>query len=235
MNNIINSKLIIEFTPNTEPVPFVTNPLVSSWFHETLGSNNKYHGEKSNYSISTLQGGKMCKNGDKTYLNFENGGYIIFSTLNSDMYVELLDKLHRNKYLGYGMTYNGYSFKDFNLSPRFDKVKTNSELLLCTKDNNKKDIYLNVKDHPEFLEILIEKTKNKLKEYLSEDDFKGFNIELINPDKANRKWVALPTVVHCTSMVRMKIYGTKKLRTVLYLIGIGKSTGYGFGSLSILN
>lgn len=227
MNNIINSKLIIEFTPNTEPVPFNvnTNSLVSSWFHDVVGRNNDIHGKPSEFSISDLQGSKISE--DKKSLNFKYGAYVVFSTLNMDLIIKIMCNWSNIPYLGYGMKCIGITPQKIETHPRYDIVRSISPILLI---HNKENITVN---NPLFLEKLIENTRRKLKHHLNDDDMIGFDIELIKPEKAKVKRVRLGKVKHETSSVVLKVTGSEKLRRILYIIGMGKSTGYGFGCLSI--
>ena len=60
-----------------------------------------------------------------------------------------------------------------------------------------------------------------------------FKMEIINPHKAKSKCIWVGKVFNPCSNVRLRIYGKKKTRETLYNMGLGGSTGSGFGSVKL--
>ena len=61
-------RLRINLTQPTADVPVNNQHNLNGFIHESFGKNNPYHNTFSDYSISSLQGGKL--NSDKKTLNF---------------------------------------------------------------------------------------------------------------------------------------------------------------------
>ena len=60
-----------------------------------------------------------------------------------------------------------------------------------------------------------------------------FKMELIKPERCKKKNVWVGDVFNPISSVRLRVYGRKETREALYNLGIGNSTGSGFGAVKI--
>ena len=199
--------------------------LVSSFIHNVLGDNNKYHDTFSSYAISSIQGG--CLKGDK--IEFNNGGYIQISSPNSeflnDFFVNVSSRI--NTEIANGIYLKSFEFKEFDCDEYYDVIHTISPVRLKNSD----DIEITIDDES-FLKVLTEKTIAKLKKWDTDIDLRGFKIELYKPENAKSKLISVKDNTYTkASLIRLVIKGNKITRRVLYNLGIGQSTGCGFGSV----
>lgn len=210
--------------PNVQ-IPVNNQKELNSFIHRCIGENNKYHDKFSDYSISSLQGGKL--NDDKKTLYFKNNPYIVISSENINFLSEIMMGIQfKNEKLFDMKVSNIIPCGEYNVNPFFDKIITISPILLKNKNNRK----LTIKDD-EWLDKLIENCKSKLKYLGIIDD--TFNIEFRNKEKAKTKSIYVGETFNPSSLVSLKVYGKKKTRIALYNLGLGNSTGSGFGSIEV--
>ena len=74
-------RIKIKFSGANVSLPINNQHIINSFIHRVLGKDNIYHDAKSNYNISSLQGGKWVKGTDR--INF-NDGYIIVSSKDNE-------------------------------------------------------------------------------------------------------------------------------------------------------
>lgn len=217
-------RLKLVFGPNDKLVPnnmSVTN----SWLHKCLGENNGYHDSHSDYCVSKLSGGELV-DGGKSF-NFPRGGYIIISTEDNE-FMEIIMKNIDKVELGYGMDfqialpisediYDGYNF--------FKTMDTG--LLLKSFENGvEKNHTINDDD---FIEILTNKTINRLRKINPRLKFDDFKIEISENigNKVKRTFVGRRANI--SSVCQLTIHSNKKVAQAIYNYGLGQSTGSGFG------
>lgn len=75
--------LKIFFGSSLEEFSTPLNKIVNGFIMELLGGDNNYHGNESNYCISSIQGGKTNENG-KTF--FPNGALVAISSNDTTYY-----------------------------------------------------------------------------------------------------------------------------------------------------
>lgn len=127
----------------------------------------------------------------------------------------------------FGMKPDGVDITcDFNPNNYCDDIITISPILIRSKDDRKITF-----EDPEWIERVKRNCIGKLKHQGINDD--TFDIELIKTEQSKRKCVWVGDVFNPCSSVRLKVTGRKKTRTILYNLGIGNSTGSGFGAVKI--
>jgi CRISPR-associated endoribonuclease Cas6 len=209
--------------PKNNIIPIVNQKELNSYIHKCLGINNEYHDSFSDYAISSIQGGKLNNN---NMLSFENSvPYIIISSENFQFISQIIMGIESNKFNLFDMTFKNFEFNDFKVNQTFDKIITISPILL--KKNNKKITFTD----KEWVNVLIEQTKAKLKHKGIIDD--TFNIEIRNVNKAKEKMIYVGNTFNPCSMISLKVYGKKETRKTIYNMGFGNSTGCGFGSIKV--
>lgn len=212
----------IFFTMPEKNIPVNNQKQLNSYIHRVLGHDNSYHDTFSNYAISSLQGGKLMPDGN---LKFESNPYIVVSSEDPTFIGLFLEGVQNMDEKFFDMSYLRIELGDYAVHEYFDKVNTISPILI-KKDGKK----LTIKDDG-WLEAITENCIKKL-EYKGVST-KGFNIEIRNPERAKKKIIYVGDVFNPCSMVSLKITGTKKARKTLYNLGIGNSTGSGFGTIEI--
>jgi len=174
--------------------------MVNSFIHRCLGKDNKYHDIYSNYVVSGLRGGKWIKGTNK--IDFNKGGFIIVSTIDSEFLNKLLLGLMSGIKFGYGVRFLGLDYIEERIyDGGINYFKTLTPILL--------------KRNGEFLTI----------------NDKDFIKELEVHDRHKIKSVLVKNVINKASECQINISGSKEVCDLLYNIGIGQSCGSGFGLL----
>lgn len=219
-------RIKIELTKPTVPVPINNQHNLNGFIHESFGTNNPYHDKFSDYSISSLQGGRL--NDDRHTLNFDTESpHFFISSDNEEFLMFAVQSFIVTKASMFGMKFHTIGvFDDFKLNKYYDDVITISPIIVKNKEGKKITI-----EDDDFIYYLTENCKKKLlhKEIVDPT----LKIEIINPHKAKSKCVWVGNVFNPCSMVRLRIYGTKQTRSILYNMGLGGSTGSGFGAIKM--
>jgi CRISPR-associated endoribonuclease Cas6 len=229
-------KLKIEFTKNTKPVPFTYMSNVNGYLHTIIGRNNKYHDKLSHYSTSFLHGGKITK--DKKHLDFSNGVVWYISSPDVNFLMNnIAVNIDNHPDFIYGMKLN--SINRINVMD-FDEqkehiIKTKSPILLKWYDNKtKKNFYYTYESDDSITSqmmknIIIKKAKLMGKNLNSNDFDIKFNREY---EGKKIKWSSIKNIHHKTSVCPVKVKANDKdILNLIYDLGVGHSTGSGFGFL----
>lgn len=218
-------RLRINLTYPTVDVPVNNQHFLNGFIHSSFGDNNPYHDSFSNYNISSLQGGKLKD--DKKTLSFNNSSPHFFISGDNDFLSFAINAFIRSEASMFGMKFESIgSFDDFKLNKYFDDIVTISPIIV--KNDNKQKITVDDKD---FLHHLTINCLKKLSYNGIVDT--SFRLEIINPHKSKSKCIWVGNVFNPCSNVRLRVYGKKKTREMLYNMGLGGSTGSGFGSIKI--
>jgi CRISPR-associated endoribonuclease Cas6 len=220
-------RIKINFTENKTPVNVDNQSTVNGYIHRCLGEGNKYHDTPSDYSISLLCGGKLNKETRK--LSFKNGGYIIVSSIDSEFINKIIlgvmnnpDFIHGMRFCGIEpieeQLYNGWNHF-FTLSPFLIKDRWNEGKRFVTLEGD--DFEVRVESY----------LKNKLNAIDSDLDLSDFKVEIPEHKGHKVKKVMIKNVINHANSCQISIFTNKKVASILYNIGIGQSTGCGFGTI----
>ena len=224
-------RIKINFIGNDKPVTQRLNKEVNGFINRLLGENNEYHGKFSNYSVSPMLGYIIDK--EHHCLSYPEGAYIFVSSndvtfmekiinglcfLSGDVFVGPL-QLNKEKM---------FEIDNFSVAKYYDIVRTNGPVIV--KDDRKPVTF---KDE-EFLPILREKSIKKLiHNGIAEKDANSIKIELFHPEHARTEMHEIGRQKNIASRVMFRISGNIHARQTLYELGLGVSTGFGFGSVSL--
>ena len=223
-------RIKISFKPSMVKHSGSIHHYVNGMIHKLLGSNNKYHNNFSTYAVSSLQGGKLINGG----IVFNNGAYLYISFPDSTSFYNdiMMGLLTSDKTFAGDLEFdNKIDECDFKPHKSYDIVRTISPILL--KNDNGETITFKDDD---FIRIITEKSKKKLiKNGISVE--KADSIELIpfHFENGKLKYVKVKNVVNVSSQVMFLVKGDIQARYMLYCLGLGKSTGSGFGSVEIIS
>ncbi len=218
-------RIKINFSKNTEPLMINNQELLNSYIHKCLGANNEYHDAKSNYSISMLCGGKL--NNDKKTLSFKNGGYIIVSSFDEVFINKLISGILTNINFTHGMKFKGIEPIEEKLVNGWNHFSTLSPILL--KSNDKKEfITITQSDFSKKMEKHI---KNKVQKINPDLDVSDLKININDHPNHKTKAIKVKNILNIASKCNISIFTNKKVATLLYSIGLGQSTGSGFGAI----
>lgn len=207
--------------------------LVKGWFEQAvLGKNNVYHDAPNDYSLSPMLGGVRDVNGE----SFPKGGYVLFTTSNT----ELFDKVWRSLLFNCcGNTFVGdLKCKSFEMSQiavhsDFDVVRTISPVLL--KDKYGKNITIN-NGVDAFLERLtITSVKNLIRHGIEPKVAETLKFNVFHPEGAKLVPMYYRNKCNFSTKIMLVVTGDKKARETLYDLGLGQSTGCGFGTVLVLD
>jgi CRISPR-associated endoribonuclease Cas6 len=222
-------RIKLKFKSNTDPIRNPLNSAINGFMNRILGDDNEYHGKFSNYSVSTMQGGKMDNDG---ILNFPNGGYFFISSPDNEFMNKLilcLPDYNSESYI-LDMKYDGFDICDFIPNKKYDIVRTISPIIA-------KEINNVITFHDDnFIEHIRYKSIKKLiHNGISEDCANSIKFILFHPENAKTKLVKIKKQKNIANQVMFIVKGNIKARKALYELGIGKCTGFGFGSVEINN
>lgn len=218
-------RLRINLTQPTANVPVNNQHFMNGFIHESFGKDNPYHDAFSEYNISSLQGGKL--NDDKKTLNFLSDNPHFFISGNEEFLMFAIKAFINSKASVFGMRFDSISaFDDFNVNEYFDDIITISPIIVKNQDKRKITV-----DDGDFLNCLTLNCLKKLEHCGIVDP--SFKMEIINPHKSKSKCIWVDKVFNPCSNVRLRVYGKKKTRESLYNMGLGGSTGSGFGAIKI--
>ena len=201
---------------------------VKGWFeNNVLGRNNDKHNDASYYSLSPMLGGIRTAEGEK----FPNGGYVYFTT-NSDEFMSkvAMALFNMNNSVAVGdLAYKNFEMsKDFHIHSDYDIVRTVSPILL--KSNHKK---ITIKDDG-FLPLLRERSVEKLvANGMDKAKADTLSIELFHKENAQVIDMQYNGIHNFATKAMFIVKGHRQAREALYNMGIGSSTGCGFGTVSV--
>lgn len=213
-----------------DTIPFANQHVLNGIVYKRFFNGEKtIHNNFSPYSVSSIQGCIMNEEGNG--LTPLSRPYIMFSSQSEDIVLKFITGVEKEIEKGdkvfFGRRVAGYSYHDFDLGASYDIVKTISPVLLrddkhrqsCCTDNG-------------WSALLKAKTKAKLEKMGIFDE--TFDIVFDKKNPPRRKGVFVGNTFNpCTTFVAL-VKGQRKTRLALYNMGIGQSTGSGFGAVSIL-
>jgi CRISPR-associated endoribonuclease Cas6 len=228
-------KLKIEFTKNTELVPFGYISNLNGYLHKVLGSNNEYHDEISLYSTSFLHGGKISKN--KKYFEFPDGAIWYISSPDKNFINRFVSNVYQNLNFAFGMELQSVELIETEIRENdgYYLFYTKSPILLKQRDfETRKNVYLtyqdDVKATSNIMKGIILKKAEKASMPIKNEDFDIFFDYGYTGKKI--KWVTIKTVKNKTSVCPVFLRTNKpEIAEFIYGIGVGHSTGSGFGFL----
>lgn len=214
--NFSNSEVIFNDSLNKE---------VNGFINKVLGHGNKYHGSVSRYSVSSLQGAVKCEGG----YSFPNGSYLYIASDDGEFMGAIMSGLMSNEGLHIrDMKYVNIEICDYDIGSKFDLVRTISPILIS--DGKK---LVTFKDG-NFIELLTEKSRKKLIYFgMNEKKANSLKLSLFHPENAKTASIPVGKAVNIGSKVMLYVEGHKDARKLMYELGFGKCTGFGFGAVSV--
>lgn len=222
-------RLKLSFSSNIKPIGKPLNEEVNGFLNNILGEGNKYHGTFSRYSVSSMQGGHMDKNG---IINFPDGGYVFISSDDYEFIANVLKGLSskQDDLYVFDMKYQSMVIDDFSVNEKFDLVRAISPVIIS--ENGK---FLTFKDEHFFKYLTSKSIKKLINCGYDEKLANTLSIEPFHPEKFKTKMVEIKGKKNIASRVMFFVTGDKTIRKAIYELGIGKCTGFGFGAVNINN
>ncbi len=221
-------RIKIKFSKNIESVPINNQAILNSYIHKCLGVNNVYHDAKSNYNISHLYGGKL--NVEAKTLYFDEGGYIVVSSKDSEFINKLLIGIINNPVLINGMCFAGVDHIKEEFVNGWNYFATLSPFIIKKYVDKSKYSFITLKDD-DFEEQVKNYLINKITKINSKLDLSDFDVKIPISSKHKVKKILVKNVINSANSCHINIHTNKKVAELLYNIGVGQSTGSGFGTI----
>lgn len=217
-------RLYIKLSKNKETIPFNYQHLLTGVVHKWIGERNNEHGKRSLYSFSWLQNTVPAKNG----INLNRDSYFFISAYATDLIKKITKGILESPETFCGSRVIDVQIKEVPEFSNEERFFLNSPVLIRKQEGEKTKhvTYLN----EEFETLLTENIKGKLQMVgLNSNDI---SIEL---DKSyafpQTKLVDYKGIQNKTSLAPVIIKGTPEQIAFAWTVGLGNSTGIGFGSL----
>lgn len=217
-------RINITTTSSKETVNFNYQPMLTRAFHRWLG-DNKLHDNTSLYSFSWINGGIANKSGIK----FDHGGHFFISAYKEDTIKDTIKGIRGNPLIG-----SGLYVKEIEIETSIDRVE-DQQLFYCAspilvkRTIENKEIHFSFND-PQSDAYLTETLQYKLR-------FAGLQVEGVSVkfdrgfQAAKTKVVYYKNIGNKTNLCPVIIKGTSEQIAFAWNVGIGNSTGIGFGAL----
>ncbi len=217
-------RLNLRTTPNMKPVPFNYQRKLVGTFHKWMGKND-LHDTLSLYSLGWLSGGKATKGA----LDFKAGAHWSISSPDSDVLLKLINSIQAEPTIAYGMEVNEILVQHepiFQSEARF--VLQSPVLIKRTLEDKVEKYYYHTDDEAGALlsETLAHKLKQAGKEHLKasvgfDRTYPKAQLKMINYNGVHIKGSICPIIIK----------GDPEAIAFAWNVGIGNSTGIGFGAL----
>jgi len=218
-------KILLSGTNNQLPIN--NQDIVNSFIHRALGKDNKYHNQKNDYSISSLQGGKWIPGTNN--ISFVNGGYITISSLNKEFLDDILLGLYKTPFYQ-DIKVSGLEFIEEQFYSGWNHFATLSPFIIKEQQDNRKYSFLTLNDVnfeskvKDYLLLKLSKINPKL-------DFSEFDVKIENNPNHKVKKVLVKNVINRANQCQVSIKCKREVAELIYNIGLGQSTGSGFGTI----
>lgn len=217
-------RIHLKTTANTDLVPFNYQASLVGAFHKWLELND-IHDDISLYSLSWLKGGKKNGNG----LHFQKGAYWHISSPNSEILKKVINSIQHDPGINFGMQVNEIIIQE---TPDFSsevKFFVDSPVLVKRFSDDKKETQY-LYNNPETDRMLTETLKHKLKEAGKDN----LEVEVAfdrNYSGAKTKVTTYKGIGNKGSICPVVIKGDPEAIGFAWNVGVGNSTGIGFGAL----
>lgn len=218
-----NMRIHLGITSDHSIIPFDHQPKLVGTIHKWLGWNEE-HGKVSLYSFSRLEGGKATKEG----LSFEKGATFFFSAFDSELVKKMITGIRIDPSM-----FNGLKVSDITIEEDPDLTTrelffTASPIFIKIRNGEKIDhiLYNDVRASDFLKETLL----TKLIQAGIEDDSLDIRFDVTYP-KAETKMITYKGVGNKANWCPLIIKGKPETKLFAWNVGLGNSTGIGFGAI----
>ena len=217
-------RLHIKITKANQIIDFNYLPLLTGCVHKWLGEDNVQHGKVSLYSFSFLRNVETVKNGIK----LKNGSYFMLSFHDTHLAKTVIKNILDDPEMFYGAKVYDIQIQE---TPRFsekERFLLASPILIqrFTDDNNRHYTFSDAKSDEYLTETL--KTKAKIAGLNSENLKVYFDRSYHSP---KTKIISYKNIKNKVNVCPVIIEGTPEMIGFAWNVGLGNSTGIGFGAL----
>lgn len=219
-------RIYIKLSRNKELIPFNYQQLMTGTLHKWLGYDNEMHGEQSFYCFSWLQDVKTTKGG----INIDKDTYFFISAYDDDLIKRIVKGIMNDPIAFCGCKVIDIQLKSVPEFSNEERFLVASPILVKRKN---KDIYTSnhaIFSDSDFNQLLLDNLKRKL-EKVGLDSI-GMELKVDKTyDRPLTKLVSYKGVNNKVNVCPVIIKGTSEQLAFAWSVGLGYSTGIGFGSL----
>lgn len=217
-------RLYLKVTRNNKPVPFNYQSFITGAIHKWLG-NNEHHGALSLYSFSWFENVTTRKN---TGIMLNNDSCFFISAFEEDLIKKIIKGIMIDPSICFGSEVAEIQIVDTPAFSSSEKFFVGSPVFIKRRfDNSEKHITY---DHPQCNDYLTETLQKKLKaaNLPSENIQVRFDPSYSSPKTKIIKYKEISNRVNICPVI---IEGSSEQIAFAWNVGIGNSTGVGFGAL----
>lgn len=223
-----NMRIHLNLTQNTEPIPFAHLHHLVGTLHKWLGNDNEAHGDLSLYSFSWLKGTERSRTG---FLECRNSATWTISADDKTLIKKIMSGIMDDPKVCFGMSVKEVVLQetpDFSTKERF--IVGSPVLLKKRMEGRSQQKHFSFNE-PEANELLTQVLRKKLlKANLKADNFKVYFDESFL--KAKTKNVQYKNIKNKANICPVIVEGTPEQIAFAWNVGVGHSTGIGFGFLN---
>lgn len=216
-------RLHLSLRSERNPVPFNHLPQITGAIHKWIGKN-EVHDAVSLYSFSWLRGGRQ----ERAHLKFPQGASFSISAYENNLLKRIIAGIQADPSVNFGLTVEEISIEE---TPYFSKKTTflTASPILVKRKVEGREIHYTYQD-TEANDLLTETLKTKLRAAgLNEDgvrarfvkDYPGAKTKISYYDKIGNRVNVCP----------IEIEGSPEQIGFAWNVGMGNSTGIGYGAL----
>ncbi|MEX0686791.1 MAG: CRISPR-associated endoribonuclease Cas6 [Balneolales bacterium] len=211
-------------TKNNQVIPFNYQSLLTNALHKWLGYNN-FHDEMSFYSFSWLNGGNVTKEG----LNFKDGARFFISANDPEFIKQILKGIQHDSIIAMGLSVIEVTIQE---NPKFDGddvVMLFASPVLVKRRINDKEVHFTYQDDESGI-YLTETMKSKLEKAGLSNEGVSITFDK-NYHSPLTKVIYYNKIGNKVSLCPLKISGSPEQKAFAWNVGVGNSTGIGFGAI----
>ena len=210
-------------SPTKEIVPFNYQPKLTGSLHKWIGKNY-IHNQISLYSFSWLQNGKASNEG----VTFNDGARFFISTIDKDLLKTIVEGIQRDPDVCFGLCVKEIIIQEDPVFYNEHIFQYASPILIKRRVENR-DIHYSYKDEESNF-LMTETLKNKFKKAGKNEQSIAVSFD-INYHNPKTKLIHYNKIGNKVNMCPIKITGTPEQLAFAWNVGVGNSTGIGFGAL----
>lgn len=220
-------RIHISTTANNEVIPFDYQQLLTRILHKWIGHNNEEHGQISLYSFSWLQKGKKVIGG----FDFPNGATWFISFFNENRAKLIIKAILDNPYMFSGMIVTDITIEETPNLVNRNLFYLASPIFIQRYDYENKRNKQYLFYDKEVSTLLCETLAHKMDvAHLPADDSLDIRFNLDYKNK-HTKIMTYDGIQNRASMCPVFISGAPMTKAFAWDVGVGNSTGIGFGSI----
>lgn len=218
-------RLNLSLTPNRQPVPFDYQQRLVGTFHKWLGKNEQHDG-LSLYSLSWLSQGRI--NEQRTSLQFAQGTSWFISSYDTKLLLTMIRGIQADPEIAFGMSVRSLTIQELPNFGNQERFVVASPVFIKRAINGNVEHVLH--DHPQADDFLTETLQRKLRQAgLADNSVRvQFDKTYTNPQT---KLVTFNGIQNRASLCPVIVSGTSEQVAFAWCVGVGNSTGIGFGAL----